>query len=56
VVAGEPKPGGTETNANQSSAGGDRIPARLMRGDLFEFTPQFKLMVKRERPVAAQRR
>ena len=25
--------------------GGDRIPARFMRGDFFEFSPQFKLVV-----------
>jgi putative DNA primase/helicase len=25
--------------------GGDRIPARFMRGDFFEFSPQFKLLI-----------
>ena len=25
--------------------GGERIPARFMRGDFFEFTPQFKLLI-----------
>ena len=43
----------TETEAGQRWAearikmmtGGDRIAARFMRGDFFEFTPQFKLVI-----------
>jgi putative DNA primase/helicase len=46
VVASETQAGRHWNEARiKALTGGDRIPARFMRGDFFEFTPQFKLMI-----------
>jgi putative DNA primase/helicase len=46
VVANETQAGRNWNEARiKALTGGDRIPARFMRGDFFEFTPQFKLMI-----------
>jgi putative DNA primase/helicase len=46
VVANETQAGRNWNEARiKTLTGGDRIPARFMRGDFFEFKPQFKLMV-----------
>jgi putative DNA primase/helicase len=46
VVASETEAGRHWNEARiKTLTGGDRIPARFMRGDFFEFTPTFKLMI-----------
>lgn len=46
VVAQETEQGRHWAEAKiKSLTGGERIPARFMRGDFFEFTPQFKIMI-----------
>jgi putative DNA primase/helicase len=46
VVASETQAGRSWNEARiKTLTGGDRISARFMRGDFFEFTPQFKLMI-----------
>jgi putative DNA primase/helicase len=46
VVASETQAGRHWNEARiKALTGGDRISARFMRGDFFEFTPQFKLMI-----------
>jgi putative DNA primase/helicase len=46
VVASETQAGRNWNEARiKALTGGDRISARFMRGDFFEFTPQFKLMI-----------
>jgi putative DNA primase/helicase len=52
VVASETEAGRALAEAKlKSLTGGDRISARFMRGDFFEFVPQFKLvMVGNHRP------
>jgi putative DNA primase/helicase len=46
VVASETQSGRNWNEARiKTLSGGERIQARFMRGDFFEFTPQFKLMI-----------
>jgi putative DNA primase/helicase len=46
VVASETQAGRNWNEARiKALTGGDKIAARFMRGDFFEFTPQFKLMI-----------
>jgi putative DNA primase/helicase len=46
VVASETQSGRNWNEQRiKTLTGGDRISARFMRGDFFEFTPQFKLMI-----------
>ena len=46
VVASETQAGRHWNEARiKALTGGDRIPARFMRGDFFQFIPQFKLMI-----------
>jgi putative DNA primase/helicase len=46
VVASETQAGRHWNEARiKTLTGGEKIPARFMRGDFFEFTPQFKLMI-----------